>query len=216
METKKSLKPLFKKLAAMEKRRGSVQNFLDHEYMDEDGAAVINIVLKNADNLFSPYSEKKVLNKELMDYIDSQADPIPPHIPLIINFIVDDVSAADREYIQKAIKRYYWLSYKSMMLELKRINFTSALFLLTGIGILVLYETLNRLDIDIFANQIILIASWVFIWEAVSRFFFNRRAKQIERYNEGQMVVAVVRFEIRPSLPAVIHKRAAKIVDVKK
>jgi hypothetical protein len=206
MFTPKNLKPLFKKLAAMEKKRGSFSQFLENEYIDENGAAVIDIYLANADNLFSPYSEKKVLNSDLMHYIDSQADPIPPDIPLIINFIVDDVSKVDQNYIQIAIKRYYWLSYKSMTKDLNRINVTSALFFLTGIGILVLYETLNRLDIDILANQVILIGSWIFIWEAVSRFFFNRRAKQIERYNEGQMAVATVRFEMRKdSIPMVIE-----------
>ena len=206
MFTPKKLKPLFKKLAAMEKRRGSINQFLENEYIDENGAAVIDIYLANADNLFSPYSEKKVLNQDLMHYIDSQADPLPPEIPLIINFIVDDVSKVDQDYIQIAIKRYYWLSYKSMTKDLNRINVTSALFLLMGIGILVLYETLNRLNIDILANQVILIGSWVFIWEAVSRFFFNRRAKQIERINEGQMAVATVRFEMRKdNVPMVIE-----------
>lgn len=206
MFTPKKLKPLFKKLAAMEKRRGSINQFLENEYIDENGAAVIDIYLANADNLFSPYSEKKVLNQDLMHYIDSQADPLPPEIPLIINFIVDDVSKVDQDYIQIAIKRYYWLSYKSMTKDLNRIKVTSALFLLMGIGILVLYETLNRLNIDILANQVILIGSWVFIWEAVSRFFFNRRAKQIERINEGQMAVATVRFEMRKdSIPMVIE-----------
>jgi len=194
----KKLKPLLKKLAAMEKRRGTVLEFVENEYLNEEGTAIINIKLKNADNLFSTYSEKKVLNQDLMHYIDSQADPLPPYLPLVINFIVDDVSKVDREYIQKAIKRYYWLSYKSMTHELRRIMITSVLFFIMGISILVFYEILTRMDIDIFANQIILIASWVFIWESVSRFFFNRRAKQVERMNEGQMAVATVRFESRP------------------
>lgn len=199
MTKRKSLKSLFKKLAAMEKRRGSVHEFVENEYMDEEGSAIININLKNTDNLFSPYSEKKVLNTDLMRYIDSQADPLPADVPLVINFIVDDVSDVDKEYIQKAIKRYYWLSYKSMTQELRRILITSIILFFIGISILVFYEVLNRLSIDIFANQIVLIASWVFIWEAVSRFFFNRRAKQIERINEGQMVVATIRFEKRKS-----------------
>lgn len=215
MFTPKKLKPLFKKLAAMEKRRGSINQFLENEYIDENGAAVIDIYLANTDNLFSPYSEKKVLNQDLMHYIDSQADPLPPEIPLIINFIVDDVSKVDQDYIQIAIKRYYWLSYKSMTKDLNRINVTSALFLLMGIGILVLYETLNRLNIDILANQVILIGSWVFIWEAVSRFFFNRRAKQVERINEGQMAVATVRFEMRKDNVPMVIEPSKNIVKYK-
>lgn len=150
-----------------------------------------------------------------MHYIDSQADPLPPEIPLIINFIVDDVSKVDQDYIQIAIKRYYWLSYKSMTKDLNRINVTSALFLLMGIGILVLYETLNRLNIDILANQVILIGSWVFIWEAVSRFFFNRRAKQVERINEGQMAVATVRFEMRKDNVPMVIEPSKNIVKYK-
>ncbi len=193
----RKLKPLFKKLAAMDKKRGTVQEFVENEYMDEEGTAIITINLKNADNLFSPYSAKKTLNQELMRYIDSQADPLPPELPLVINFVVDDVSKVDQEFIRRAIKRYYWLSYKAMTKDLRRIMINSLVFLLIGMGILALYETLNRLDIDLFINPFILIASWVFIWEAFSSFMFNRREKQIERANEGQMAVATVRFENR-------------------
>ncbi len=190
----KKLKPLFKKLAAMDKKRGSIEDFVENEYIDERGVAIIDVRLSSADIIFSPYSDKKVLNHHLMNYIDSQADPISPEKPLIINFIVDDVSRIDQEFIRKAIKRYYWLSYKSMTSDLRRINITSLLFLLIGIGITIIYQTLARLEIDVFANEIILIASWVFIWESVTRFTFNRRAKQLERVNEGQMAVATVRF----------------------
>ncbi len=195
MRYRKKLASLFKKLAIMDEKRGSFQDFIENEYLDEKGAAVINVRLYDHDNLFSPYSDKKVLNRDLMQYIDSQADPISAEIPLIINFIVDDLSKVDQEFVRRAIKRYYWLSYKAMTHDLRRINITSGLLLLAGISVLIVYQTLARLDIDLFANEIILIASWVFIWEAVSRFTFNRREKQIERINEGQMAVATIRFE---------------------
>lgn len=191
----KKYSSLFKKLAAMDKRSGSIDDFVENEYIDENGTAVINIQLSNTDNLFSPYSEKKVLNQDLMNYIDSQADPISPEIPIIINFIVDDVNKVDEVYIKRAIKRYYWLSYRSKKKELRRLTITSAILFLVGIGITIVYQILYRLNVDLFANEIILIASWVFIWEAVSRFTFNRRAKQIDLLNEGQMAVASVRFE---------------------
>jgi len=191
----KKYDPLFKKLAAMDKKSGSIDDFVENEYIDESGAAIINVRLNNTDNLFSEYSEKKVLNLDLMHYIDSQADPISPEIPIIINFIVDDVNKVDQIYIKRAIKRFYWLSYKSMTQELRRITITSAILFLVGIGITAVYQILYRLNIDLFANEIILIASWVFIWEAFSRFTFNRRAKQIEKLNEGQMAVATVRFQ---------------------
>ncbi|HNX16252.1 MAG TPA: hypothetical protein PKO28_02660 [Bacilli bacterium] len=191
----KKYAPLLKKLAAMDKRIGSIGDFVENEYIDENGAAVINVQLNNTDNLFSPYSDKKVLNLDLMHYIDSQADPISPEIPIIINFIVDDVNKVDEVYIKRAIKRFYWLSYKSMTQELRRITITSAILFAIGIGITVIYQTLSRLNIDLFANEIILIVSWICIWEAFNRFTFNRRAKQIERMNEGQMAVATVRFQ---------------------
>lgn len=191
----KKYSSLFKKLAAMDKRSGSIDDFVENEYIDDNGTAVINIQLSNTDNLFSPYSEKKVLNQDLMNYIDSQADPISPEIPIIINFIVDDVNKVDEVYIKRAIKRHYWLSYRSKKKELRRLTITSAILFLIGIGITIVYQILYRLNVDLFANEIILIASWVFIWEAVSRFTFNRRAKQIDLLNEGQMAVASVRFE---------------------
>jgi hypothetical protein len=195
MENK--IKPLLKKLAAMDVKRGSVRDFVEHEYIDDDGNAIIDVNIEEDENLFSPYSDKKVLNPEILHYIDTLADPLPAYLPLIVNFIVDDKSKLDQDFIKTAFKRHYWLSYKQMSHELRRISITSIILFLVGCAILVVYYLLDRYQIDFFANEIILIASWVFIWESVSRFFFGRREKQIDRINEGQMAVAVVRFENR-------------------
>lgn len=191
------IKPLLDKLEAMEEKRGSVRDFVEHEYIDDDGNAIIDVNLEEDDNLFSPYSDKKVLNPDILHYIDTLADPLPAHLPLIVNFIVDDKSKLDQDFIKRAFKRHYWLSYKQMNYEMHRISITSVILFLIGASILVIYYLLDLYRLEFFANEIILIASWVFIWEAVSRFFFGRRNKQIERINEGQMAVAVVRFENR-------------------
>ncbi len=191
------IKPLLKKLSAMEEKRGSVRDFVEHEYIDDDGNAIIDVNLEEDDNLFSPYSDKKVLNPDILHYIDTLADPLPAHLPLVVNFIVDDKTKLDQDFIKRAFKRHYWLSYKQMTFEMHRISITSLIFFSIGLSILFVYVMLDRSGIDIFVNELILIASWVFIWESVSRFFFGRRSKQIERVNEGQMAVAVVRFENR-------------------
>jgi len=200
------IKPLLDKLAAMEEKRGSVRDFVEHEYIDDDGNAIIDVNLEEDDNLFSPYSDKKVLNPDILHYIDTLADPLPPTLPLIVNFIVDDQSKLDQDFIKQAFKRHYWLSYQQMRYELRRISITSLIFFLIGCSILVIYYLLDRNQVEFFANEIILIASWVFIWESVSRFFFGRRNKKTELINEGQMAVAVVRFENRSATRKIKNK----------
>lgn len=193
----KRLKALLAKLAQMEDKRGTVKDFVSREFINDNGDAVIDVNLEDDDNLFSPYSDKKVLNPEILDYIDQLADPIPAHIPLVINFIVDDERKVDQNYIRSAFRRHYWLSYKDKVREAKR-NLVTAL-ILSGIGIFMvfLYYNLKQFAPLLFVNEIVLISSWVFVWEGVNRFFLGRREKRIDMINEGQMAVATVNFESR-------------------
>jgi len=198
----KETKNLLRKLATMEQRRGTVKEFISEEFIDEQGNAIIDVNLEQDDNLFSPYSDKKVLNPEILNYIDSLADPIPANIPLIINFIVDDDSKLDQDFIKLAFKRHYWLSYKEKVRDSRRNLVTSLILFAIGFALLVIYYLLNKISDSFFGNEIILISSWVFIWEGVNRFFLDRREKKIDRINEGQMAVAMVTFENRSSKAA--------------
>lgn len=190
-------KSLLSKLATMEERRGTVREFINEEFIDEQGNAIIDVNLEEDENLFSPYSDKKVLNPEILNYIDSIADPIPANIPLVVNFIVDDESKLDQDFIKLAFRRHYWLSYKEKVRDSRRNVITSLILFAIGLSLLVIYYFLNQISEVFFGNEIVLISSWVFIWEGVNRFFLDRREKQIDRINEGQMAVAVVTFENR-------------------
>jgi len=187
-------KALFNQLKQMEEKRGTVIDYINSEYVDESGRAVVDVDLVDDDNLFSPYSNKKMLNPEILDYIDSVVDPIPPNIPVTINFIVDESSTLDQNAIRAGFKRYYWLSYKEKKREMIRMTILSVILFLVGVGILALYYILREGLNDFFASEIVLIASWVFIWEGVNRFFLGRREKVIDMINEGQMAVAQVTF----------------------
>lgn len=187
-------KKLFEQLRKMEEKRGTVKDYINSEYIDENGHAVVDVDLVDDDNLFSPYSNKKMLNPEILTYIDSVVDPIPPDIPVIINFIVDESSTLDQAAIRSGFRRYYWLSYKAKAKTLRRMTILSIILFLVGVGIFTLYYSMKSVLGDFFASEIVLIASWVFVWEGVNRFFLGRREKKIDMINEGQMAVALVTF----------------------
>ena len=77
---------------------------------------------------FSPYSNKMLLKNEIFTYLDTIADPIPNIYPLVINFIVTDLSTINQEYVKEALKRYYWFSYKVMESKLRRFYIYICLF----------------------------------------------------------------------------------------
>ena len=188
------LRKLFEQLRKMEEKRGTINDFINSEYIDESGNAIVDVDLVDDDNLFSPYSNKKMLNPEILNYIDSVVDPIPAYIPVIINFIVDENSTLNQSEIRAGFKRYYWLSYKAKAKSLRRLTILSLILFLIGVGIFSLYYAVKSMVGDFFASEIVLIASWVFVWEGVNRFFLGRHEKRMDMINEGKMAVAMVTF----------------------
>src|SRR5690606_19792490 len=104
-----------KELQKMERKRRkkrNVKDFINKDYIDDAGNAIVDVVINDRSQLFSPYSNKMLLKNEIFTYLDTIADSIPNIYPLVINFIVKDLSTINQEYVKVALKRYYWFSYK--------------------------------------------------------------------------------------------------------
>src|SRR5690554_1508653 len=106
-----------KELQKMERKRRkkrNVKDFINKDYIDDNGNAIVDVVINDRSELFSPCSNKMLLKNEIFTYLDTIADPIPNIYPLIINFIIKDINMINQEYVKEALKRYYWFSYKAM------------------------------------------------------------------------------------------------------
>src|SRR5690606_27169103 len=84
-------------------KKKKVIDFINKDYIDENGNAIVDVVINDRSELFSPYSNKMLLRREIFLYLDTIADPIPNEYPLIINFIVKDLNILNQEYVREAL-----------------------------------------------------------------------------------------------------------------
>jgi hypothetical protein len=179
------------------RKKEHTKDFINKDYIDETGNAVVDVIIDDRFTLFSPYSDKKLLNREIFMYLDTIADPIPNIFPLIINFVIPDLDKIDKSYVRDALKRYYWFSYKEKVNALRNEMLFSIVFLFAGFALLV-FDSLIIIEqtsaiMKVFSNFMVLL-SWVFLWEAIRHLLVGRREKVIDKNNERQMAYAEVRF----------------------
>ncbi len=146
---------------------------------DEEGRAIINMVVKNDDSFLSAYSEHNTptVSSEVAEFIESSTHYLKPNQPLTLRIHSDAIDEEEMEIYRVAIKEHYLKKYIESKREF-RFNITSVLLLvLAGIIALVLSF---RVQHNIW-SEVIDIAAWVFLWEAVDIFFFKNRAGNINR-----------------------------------
>jgi len=172
-----------------------------------DGRAHISVDLTNIDELYSPYSYKEDMKPDIFEYIDEKTYYTPVEVPLVINLDVGDVSDLRKSRIRKSFLDHYRLIYEDKRRELK-INRAVA-WVLFGVGMSALVVSaiaklaMNAAQIPEIplVFEMFQIFSWVFLWEAISKFFFQGREMRIQCMNAGQLALAEVKFnEPEPEL----------------
>lgn len=180
---------MFKNIKRLKKLNQEVEE-VDNIDITEN-SSTLTIFLNGTDDALSPFCDKSspVINSDLSDYLDNQAEQLPPDkdIHIIIN------GEADKNIVMKAIKNYYNNRLISTKREYKKNGILSGLFTLIAIIILtaaVLIETF-------FSSQLVLleiidIVGWVFMWEAADMFFLERGALRIKQIRYLNFIKAKV------------------------
>ena len=79
-------------------------------------------------------------------------------------------------------------------IKLKRNAVTSLIMAIIAVAILTVYVALALYSADYVLLEIIDIAAWVFMWEAVDLFFLERRAIKLEQLRDCRLYSAEVTF----------------------
>ncbi|OED58619.1 hypothetical protein [Acholeplasma laidlawii] len=188
------------KMEQQRRKKRNVKDFINKDYIDEKGDAIVDVVINDRSQLFSPYSNKMLLKNEIFTYLDTIADPIPNIYPLVINFIVTDLSTINQEYVKEALKRYYWFSYKTMESKLKRDFIFIFVYFILGLLLIIGFNLINFNELGINSTwqsvieSVITIFVWVIVWEAISQLIIGRKEKKDEMLNEKQMALAEIKF----------------------
>ena len=154
----------------------------------------INVKAESPKEIFSDYNYEtnEILNEELESFIVKKAENIPLRSKLRIKIFVNEKDKIDEKEVNDAIKLRFRREFEDYERKLKRNAQLSFILLLIGIlflGFLVLETAL----LDNYIISIILeIASWVFIWEAVDKFFFERTEIREKRHQFARLYYAEV------------------------
>lgn len=185
--------------------KGNIQTlhqYIEQEYMDDDGYAVIDVLLYDGLELYHPMSmgKQRDLNQEIYDFIEQKAYIIPAQIPLKIRFHGDAFPGDEQAEIRRLLSEHYAVILHDKVWD-KRNN-RKKLLAMAAIGIvflsLYLFLALKRED-GLFLEILSVIGSFA-LWEAADCLMLERREINEELLNTAQFLTLEVEFVVEPSV----------------
>jgi len=145
---------------------------------DENGNIVIDMSVKSDDDFLSVYSggESPIISSDVADFIENNTRSLSPREKYTLIVHSDCIDDKEKDEYNSAIKEYYAEKYFANRKEL-RINRIIVLLLFMA-GVLVL-SLAFQIENHIW-SEVIDIAAWVLLWEAVDIWAFKNRELNIK------------------------------------
>ena len=146
---------------------------------DAEGRAIIDMTVKDDSNFLSAYStnDTAIINTEVAEFIENNTHSIPPNQRLTLRIHSDCIDENEKLDYQAGIKKYYAEKHLASKNEYRFNLFAVLLLTLAGIATLILAFNVEH---HIW-SEVIDIAAWVFLWEAVDIGVFKNRQTNINR-----------------------------------
>ena len=176
-----------------------VKNKLDdvlEQNRDENGRFIVDMMILDDSSFISPFcGGAPVVSQEVATYLDNAIKNVPPKGEITLH-ISSDVIAKDKESIHiQSIKNYYCNERKQLIRELisnKLASFTMFFIGLVIIAVMIVFSLKEVKEIWITVLEII---GWVFVWEAVDKFVFERNSLKKNLLRANQLINAKVVFK---------------------
>ena len=142
----------------------------------------INIKADDESAIFSGYNydSGEVLNVNLEEHLLEEVKNIPTKSKLRVKIFTNE--GIDENKVTSAYKNKFKSNFEELEQKLKKNTLFALIMLVLGVlfmGFLILEMFLLN---DFIFSTILEIATWVFIWEAVDRFFLERSAIRRKRF----------------------------------
>ncbi len=169
------------------------------ELMKEDGRAHIEVDLRHGAEVYDAFSSGHDLSPALFSYVESSVKYLRVSTPISIDFLVDPSKTMDQEKISKEFKGNYRFDFDETRHEIFRCNHSIIWLYLVGVLLIVLTslftgfyhkftaEGIYGAEYFDIASQILSIASWVFIWDAVDKQAFEKRDLKKKLLRDAQL-----------------------------
>ncbi|WP_289183632.1 hypothetical protein, partial [uncultured Dubosiella sp.] len=152
--------------------------------MDKTKSSTIHLTVIRNDDFLSPYwADRPVISGEAASILDNLIQTVPQNNlkHLQIDIASDGIDAKEKGIYREAIHYYYENELKNIQRK-QRKNVESGLTMLAiGAGILTLHALGDYLGLRPVTSEILDIAGWVFIWQAVTQFGIERHKMNLDR-----------------------------------
>lgn len=150
---------------------------------DETGREIVRMRVQRDDGFLSPYSlgDSRVISSDVADFLDNAVKPLTLKRDISLVVSSDEIDDEEKTEYRAAVKNHYRNRSIDVNRRLKNNGRASLIMALIGAGILALYVALGLREVGTVFLEIIDITAWVFMWEAVDLFFFERNALKIEK-----------------------------------
>lgn len=177
-----------------------VENYSE-SLVKEDGRAHISVDLRHGNRIFETYSSRQDLAEDIYRYVEGAAKYTKITTPLTIDFLLPK----DKESLETPIREQfisnYAFDFDETSHELKKCLWHALGMLSVGAALLLISITFSATNaspdrwVEI-VEEIVSIASWVFVWDAVDKYFFDRPALRKEALRKAQLAQAEIRFRL--------------------
>lgn len=157
----------------------------------------INIDMTILDNstFLSPYcGNVKIISSEVASYLDNILNYYPPKLNLTLRINSKSTNQEDEKIFKEAIINYYQNNIYRLKRDLLRNMIIALIMLIIGSIFITLMLIIGNKNSNPIWTTILEIAGWVFIWEAVDKFFFERHSLNKELRKSIQIVSAKIEF----------------------
>ena len=170
------------------------KDYVERNYIREDGKAVIPIDLNSIDDLYMKHDYKKlVLSDDVADYIEEIASIIPFKYDIVFQFHCHKISEEEQERIQKIIKNNFGMEIDDIDYENRMTGYISILLFIIGVVILIVAYALEGKILKLI-DELLFIAGWVILWDMMESVIFTNNERNVKRLNKLQLYDSKVEF----------------------
>lgn len=180
----------------MKKEISNKLNTLFEPKRDENGRFIIDMMILDDDSFVSPFcGDAPIISSDVATYLDNSIKNIPPKANVSLH-IKSDVVAKEKENIHiESIRNYYRNEQKQLMRELFSNKIASIIMFIIGLVVISAMIVFSFTDFSEIWITILEIVGWVFVWEAVDKFFFERSKLKRDLLRTNQLINAEVSFK---------------------
>lgn len=164
---------------------------------DDDGRELIKMQVLKDDGFLSPYSREgePTISSEVADFLDNAIKSRTLKQEIHLEIASDAIDEKEHAVYEAGVSNYYRSRIIDIDRRLKQNAVAAVAMAITAILILALYLVLELKNTGYVLLELVDITAWVFMWEAVDLFFFERKALKIEQLRDYRLYSAKITYK---------------------